>query len=80
MVDEYSKIKQSIVAVESVNKEATEQYGIVSVEDTFNTLGRVFSIVEKPKPVDAPSNLGVVGRYILSGRIFKILQNEMYML
>ena len=48
----------------------TDQYGIVSVDSRQ----RIKGIVEKPKPEDAPSHLGVVGRYILPGKIFKLLE------
>jgi UTP--glucose-1-phosphate uridylyltransferase len=65
----------SIVAVQNVAREDTASYGIVSVEPLAPNLSRVTTIVEKPKPEEAPSTLGVVGRYILSPRIFHFLEN-----
>ena len=64
----------SIVAVEEVAREHTARYGIVSVEDAGPALTRVTGIIEKPPPAEAPSNLGVVGRYILTPDIFDILE------
>ncbi|HVH84951.1 MAG TPA: sugar phosphate nucleotidyltransferase, partial [Steroidobacteraceae bacterium] len=52
----------------------TEKYGIVAVEGENATTSRVRSIVEKPKPADAPSNLAVVGRYVLAPAIFEHLE------
>jgi len=60
----------SILAVEEVPREDTGKYGIVEVEEIGNGLSRVTSIVEKPDPAEAPSNLAVVGRYILTPGIF----------
>ncbi len=65
----------SLIAVQNVPREDTGSYGIVSVERVGPSLSRVTSIVEKPKPEEAPSTLGVVGRYILSPRIFHFLEN-----
>lgn len=64
----------SVLAVEPVNPLETDRYGIVKTEPVADRVGRVERIVEKPKPADAPSNLGVVGRYLLSPRIFTLLE------
>lgn len=64
----------SLLGVEEVDTDETEKYGIVSVDEMNNHLGQVHQIVEKPKPADAPSNLGVVGRYILTPRIFELIE------
>ena len=63
----------SILGVEDVPAEQTASYGIVSPEEQGSSLTRIRSIVEKPAPVDAPSTLGVVGRYVLSPAIFRHL-------
>ena len=64
----------SVLAVEPVNPLETDRYGIVKTELVADRVGRVERIVEKPKPANAPSNLGVVGRYLLSPRIFTLLE------
>lgn len=74
MVDLFGDTHCSVLGVETVAKEDTGSYGIVETRKEGNQL-RVTSIVEKPKPEDAPSNLAVVGRYILTPRIFHHLQN-----
>jgi UTP--glucose-1-phosphate uridylyltransferase len=74
MVDQHARHGGSILGVERVPKEHTDRYGIVSVNEFEERLGRLKAIVEKPAPADAPSNLGVVGRYILSPAIFRTLR------
>ena len=68
MVDEYRRHGGSVVAVEHVPEAETDRYGIVSVAGPGG--GRLQGIVEKPHPDCAPSTLAVVGRYVLSARIF----------
>jgi len=70
MVERYSYYRRSIIGVQNVAREDTEQYGIVRCGSALNDVHQIDGIVEKPKPADAPSTLGVVGRYILSPRIF----------
>ena len=65
----------SVIAVQNVAREDTASYGIVSSEKVSPGLSRITNMVEKPKPEEAPSTLGVVGRYILSPRIFHFLEN-----
>lgn len=60
----------SLVAVEQVPPGETHRYGIVATDAAAGALARITRIVEKPKPAEAPSNLAVVGRYLLSGEIF----------
>jgi UTP--glucose-1-phosphate uridylyltransferase len=61
--------------VQNVPREDTASYGIVSTEKVSPGISRITNIVEKPKPEEAPSTLGVVGRYVLSPRIFHFLEN-----
>ena len=63
----------SVVAVERVPRDQTDRYGIVSAEPVREQLHRMTAIVEKPKPEEAPSNLAVVGRYVLNPRIWSLL-------
>jgi UTP--glucose-1-phosphate uridylyltransferase len=62
-----------VLGVELVPHKDTEKYGIVEIEADKSSTGRVRSIVEKPKPSEAPSNLAVVGRYVLTASIFEHL-------
>jgi UTP--glucose-1-phosphate uridylyltransferase len=64
----------SVVGVEEVPRDQTGQYGIIDGESAEGGLRRLRGIVEKPKPEDAPSNLAVVGRYVLTPRIFELLE------
>ncbi|TWI11657.1 UTP--glucose-1-phosphate uridylyltransferase GalU [Aerolutibacter ruishenii] len=64
----------SVVAVEDVPREKTASYGIVDAPAFDGRSGLVKSMVEKPAPADAPSTLAVVGRYVLDGRIFDLLE------
>ena len=70
MTDVFERHQSSIVAVQEVPREQTTQYGIVRTEPVAANIERILGIVEKPKPEAAPSTLGVVGRYILTPRIF----------
>jgi UTP--glucose-1-phosphate uridylyltransferase len=74
MVDLHVKNGASLVAVQNVGRSETASYGIVSTQAPKGRLARMTGIVEKPRPQDAPSTLGVVGRYILSPRIFDYLE------
>ncbi|GAB1407395.1 UTP--glucose-1-phosphate uridylyltransferase GalU [Thermomonas brevis] len=64
----------SVIAVQDVPREQTGSYGIVATEPFEGRAGRIHAIVEKPKPEVAPSNLAVVGRYVLDGSIFRHLE------
>jgi UTP--glucose-1-phosphate uridylyltransferase len=74
MVDCAQREDASVIAVQDVPREQTGSYGIVATENFNERQGVISAIVEKPKPEVAPSNLAVVGRYVLSGRIFDLLQ------
>ena len=75
MAQVHAKYGGSVIAVQDVPRADTASYGIVSSEPVAPGLSRMSAIVEKPKPDEAPSTLGVVGRYILSPRIFHFLEN-----
>ncbi len=70
----YETKRASVLGVEAVARRDTEKYGIVAVEGDNAVTSRVRRIVEKPKPADAPSNLAVVGRYVLAPAIFEHLE------
>jgi len=76
MVELYEKYQCSIVAIEEVTKEETNKYGIIDGKliDDSEDIYRVNNMVEKPDPKDAPTNLAIIGRYILTPDIFDILR------
>ena len=75
MVKLYKQYQCSIVAIQEVPKEETDKYGVVGGDMIDDSIMRVSTMVEKPNPEDAPSNLAVIGRYILTPDIFDILRN-----
>jgi UTP--glucose-1-phosphate uridylyltransferase len=75
MVELYEQKKSSILGVERVNPADTASYGIVKTPESTDKYAPIEIIVEKPKPADAPSNLAVVGRYILTPAIFDKIKN-----
>jgi UTP--glucose-1-phosphate uridylyltransferase len=75
MVDQYEYYQCSVLGVQQVAPSETASYGIVDASQMADRVSRVNAIIEKPKPEDAPSNLGVVGRYILTPRIFHHIQH-----
>ena len=75
MVEVYEREGLSVLAVQDVPRADTRQYGIVSANDYQPGLERVNAIVEKPDPDNAPSTLAVVGRYVLTNRIFECIAN-----
>ena len=75
MVDRYDANGHGLIGVQNIPREDTSSYGIVAIDSMNDRLGRINKIVVKPKPEVAPSTLGVVGRYVLPGRIFQHLRN-----
>jgi UTP--glucose-1-phosphate uridylyltransferase len=75
MTDTYDYYRCSVIGVQDVPRADTKSYGIVKASPVAERLERIEAIVEKPKPEDAPSTLAVVGRYILTPRIFHHLEN-----
>jgi UTP--glucose-1-phosphate uridylyltransferase len=75
MVDEYQATGAGSIGVEEIPASMTDRYGIVSIEKDETGRDRIRAIVEKPAPEVAPSRLGVVGRYILPGEIFSLLES-----
>lgn len=74
MVKLYRQFRCSIVAIQEVPKDQTEKYGVIAGESLKDGLYRVDDMVEKPKPEDAPTNMAIIGRYILTPDIFDILR------
>jgi UTP--glucose-1-phosphate uridylyltransferase len=74
MVDLYKKHQCSIVAIEEVPRDETHKYGVIAGEEIEPGVLRINDMVEKPAPEDAPSNLAIIGRYILTPDIFDIIR------
>ena len=74
MCDTYAEYGASILAVEQVPTSHTDQYGIVQLGKKPGKVAEIEGMVEKPKPEVAPSNLAVVGRYVLTPRIFELIR------
>jgi UTP--glucose-1-phosphate uridylyltransferase len=75
MVDLYKHYRCSILGVEKIAAEQSKSYGVIAGKEWEKGIYKVSGIVEKPEPKDAPSNLGVVGRYVLSQNIFDHIRN-----
>lgn len=75
MVELYQKHKCSIVAIEEVPRDETHKYGVIAGEEIEPGLIRITDMVEKPDPEDAPTNLAIIGRYILTPDIFDIIRD-----
>jgi UTP--glucose-1-phosphate uridylyltransferase len=73
MGEVFAREGSSLLGVEEVPHDQTQSYGIVTIDKMQGDLARIHSIVEKPRPADAPSNLAVIGRYVLTPRIFDLL-------
>jgi UTP--glucose-1-phosphate uridylyltransferase len=75
MVDAYEQVGGNIICVEEVAREKTASYGIITPGAQNGNLTEVRGLVEKPKPDEAPSTLGIIGRYILQPEVMRILDN-----
>ncbi len=77
MIKVYDTYQCSVVAIEEIPKEDTHKYGVIAgnLVDHTTDIYRVTDMVEKPDPKDAPSNLAIIGRYILTPDIFDILRD-----
>ena len=74
MVEKYHDPNASIISVEKIKKEDSIHYGMISTEDNNENMQKLSGIIEKPLPKDAPSNFGVVGRYIFTNKIISFLE------
>lgn len=73
MLDHYKDENSSIISVQKIMKSESINYGIIEFKEVNKDLMKIIDIVEKPSPENAPSNYGVVGRYIFSSMIFSML-------
>jgi UTP--glucose-1-phosphate uridylyltransferase len=73
MSEVFAREGSSLLGVEEVPRDQTQSYGIVTIDKMQGDTARIHSIIEKPKPADAPSNLAVIGRYVLTNNVFELL-------
>ena len=76
MIDVYNETGASILATQEIEGKAISAYGVLDAKPTGKHNGRLYDVqnlVEKPKPEDAPSNLAIIGRYILTPAVFESL-------
>jgi UTP--glucose-1-phosphate uridylyltransferase len=74
MAELYKQFRCSIVAIQEVPRDEVSKYGVIAGESLRDGIYRVDEMVEKPSPEDAPSNLAIIGRYILTPDIFDIIR------
>lgn len=74
LIEVYDRCRGSVMAIERVSREDTQRYGVISPTPLSDRTYRVDSLVEKPTPQEAPSELAIVGRYVLSPKIFAALE------
>jgi UTP--glucose-1-phosphate uridylyltransferase len=75
MIQLFNHYRCSIIGVEEITKEQSRSYGVIEGKKWDENIYKLSSIVEKPAPEDAPSNMGVVGRYVLTANIFSHIRN-----
>lgn len=76
MVERFEDLQSSMVCVEEVDSKATASYGILDADPPQDRITKIRGLVEKPDPAKAPSNLAIIGRYILTPEIFRILDRK----
>lgn len=76
MINAYDEYKTSILGVQEVEKENVDKYGILDVKHIEERVYKVKDMVEKPSVEEAPSNIAILGRYIITPEIFNILENQ----
>jgi UTP--glucose-1-phosphate uridylyltransferase len=78
MIEKFDRFRASIAAVMEVEKTETDRYGILKAQQLEDDVLKIEDMVEKPKPEDAPSNLAIIGRYILTPKIFHYLEKAQH--
>jgi len=73
MIKKFDRLRASIAAVMEVDKDQTDKYGILDARHVEDDIVRIDDMIEKPNPDEAPSNLAIIGRYILTPKIFEYL-------
>ncbi|MBV9889607.1 MAG: UTP--glucose-1-phosphate uridylyltransferase, partial [Rhizobacter sp.] len=76
MVEVFGQVHSSVLAVQEVPQDHVRRYGIVAGEPAGDRMTRVKQMVEKPSPEEAPSRMGIAGRYILTPAVFERIRNQ----
>lgn len=76
MIDVHNETGGNVVAIEEVPREETYKYGVMQVTEDDGRIAQASGLVEKPAPEDAPSNLSIIGRYVLQPEVFKELDKQ----
>ncbi len=74
IIDWYEKYDSPVIAVEEVPEHMVQSYGIIDGSEVEKSIYLIKDLIEKPEPKDAPSNLGIIGRYVLPPEIFKFIR------
>ncbi len=74
IIEKYNEYKTSIISVENVPKEKISSYGIINGKNVEDSMYMIQDLIEKPKPEEAPSSIGIIGRYILTPEIFDCIE------
>lgn len=74
LINVYEKTGSSIIAVEKIDKKDSESYGMIKAKNSLQGLHEIEKLVEKPKPEQAPSNLGIIGKYVVTPEIIRYLE------
>jgi len=75
LINTYNKYEQTVIAIKSMSYNEIKNYGIISGEKQSDNIYLINNIIEKPNPENAPSNMGIIGRYIITPDIFNIIKN-----
>ncbi|MDA9913854.1 MAG: UTP--glucose-1-phosphate uridylyltransferase GalU [Methylophilaceae bacterium] len=78
LVEQYNEQQKSVIAVQNVDKSESNKYGMIDSNNFDSDLVKLSNIIEKPDPEFAPSNLGVVGRYIFSNTLMSFLEKTSF--
>jgi len=76
MIRKFDRLRASMAAVMEVEKSQTDKYGIIDAQAVEEDIVKINDMVEKPSPEEAPSNLAIIGRYILTPKIFEYLEKK----
>jgi UTP--glucose-1-phosphate uridylyltransferase len=78
LVEQYNEQQRSVIAVQNVDKSESKKYGMIDSNNFDSDLVKLSNIIEKPDPEFAPSNLGVVGRYVFSNTLMSFLEKTSF--
>lgn len=73
LIEQYEKIQAPVIALEKINKKDSDKYGMVAVDKKEGILHKLKNLIEKPKPINAPSDLAITGKYIVTPELMKEL-------